>query len=89
MTGTVEELGALVDGEYRYGFVTDLDADIVPVGLDESVVRLIASKHDEPDWLVEWRLGALRHFLTLEPPMTSPQQPEWRGRDRDAKGANT
>jgi Fe-S cluster assembly protein SufB len=68
MTGTVEQLGALVDGEYRYGFVTDLDADIVPVGLDESVVRLIASKHDEPDWLVEWRLGALRHFLTLEPP---------------------
>lgn len=57
----------VVAGEYRYGFV-DLDSEVVPVGLDESVVRLIAAKHDEPDWLVQWRLGALAYFLTLEPP---------------------
>jgi Fe-S cluster assembly protein SufB len=67
-TAPADVLDGLVDGEYRYGFVTDLDTDVVPVGLDESVVRLIASKNDEPDWLVDWRLGALRHFLTLEPP---------------------
>ena len=52
-TSGTQQLEEIVGGEYRYGFVTDLDADIVPVGLDESVVRLIASKHDEPDWLVE------------------------------------
>ncbi len=69
--GAKAPLEQLVGGEYRYGFVTDLDADVVPIGLDEAVVRLIASKHDEPDWLVEWRLSALRHFLTLEPPTWS------------------
>jgi Fe-S cluster assembly protein SufB len=68
MSDATDVLDGIVGGEYRYGFVTDLDADMVPVGLDESVVRLIASKHDEPEWLVQWRLGALRHFLTLEPP---------------------
>jgi Fe-S cluster assembly protein SufB len=68
MTSTADRLSSLVDGEYRYGFVTDLDADVVPIGLDESVVRLISEKHDEPDWLLEWRLRALRHFLSLEPP---------------------
>jgi len=67
---TAAQIDDLVGGEYRYGFVTDIDSDIAPVGLDESVVRLIASKNGEPDWLVEWRLGALRHFLTLE-------QPDW------------
>jgi Fe-S cluster assembly protein SufB len=61
MTGATDVLEGIVGGEYRYGFVTDLAADVVPVGLDESVVRLTASKHDEPEWLVQWRLGALRH----------------------------
>ena len=72
MTDATDLLDGVVGGEYRYGFVTDLDAEMVPVGLGESVVRLIASKHDEPEWLVQWRLGALRHFLTLDPP-TWPQ----------------
>jgi Fe-S cluster assembly protein SufB len=60
---------SLVDRPYAYGFHTDLDTDIAPVGLNEDVVRLIAAKHDEPDWLLEWRLSALRHFLTLTPPV--------------------
>ena len=64
-TSQIEDL---VGGEYRYGFVTDLDTDIVEVGLNESVVRLIAEKNGEPDWLLEWRLKALRHFLTMEEP---------------------
>ncbi len=65
MTDAVREL---VDREYRYGFSTDLDTEIVPKGLDEDVVALISSKNDEPDWLLDWRLGALRHFLTLSEP---------------------
>ena len=48
--------------------VTEIDSEPAPVGLDELVVWLIAAKHDEHDWLVEWRLAALRHFSTLEPP---------------------
>jgi Fe-S cluster assembly protein SufB len=65
VTDTVREL---VDREYQYGFTTDLDTDIVPKGLDEDVVALISSKNNEPDWLLDWRLGALRHFLTLSEP---------------------
>lgn len=61
-------LADLVSGEHRYGFVTEIDSEPAPVGLDELVVWLIAAKHDEHDWLVEWRLAALRHFSTLEPP---------------------
>jgi Fe-S cluster assembly protein SufB len=68
MTDTADRLSTLVSGEYRYGFVTDLEADVVPIGLDESVVRLISAKNDEPDWLLAWRLRALRHFLGLTPP---------------------
>ncbi len=65
MTDTVRDL---VDRDYRYGFTTPLDTEIVPQGLDEAVVALISSKNDEPDWLLDWRLGALRHFLTLREP---------------------
>jgi Fe-S cluster assembly protein SufB len=61
----------LVQREYPYGFSTDLATDIAPRGLSEDVVRLISSKNDEPDWLLEWRLQALRHFLTLEEPQWS------------------
>src|SRR6185437_11946374 len=59
---------ALVDREYQYGFVTALDTDIAPKGLSEAVVRLISAKHDEPAWLLEWRLAAFRHFVTLQEP---------------------
>ncbi len=58
----------LVEREYAFGFHSDLDTEFAPKGLDEDVVRLISAKKDEPDWLLEWRLGALRHFLTLEEP---------------------
>ena len=58
----------LVEREYAFGFHSDLDTDLAPKGLTEDVVRLISSKKQEPDWLLEWRLAALRHFLTLEEP---------------------
>jgi hypothetical protein len=54
--------------EYQYGFSTDLDTDAVPKGLSEDVIRLISAKKHEPDWLLEWRLRAYRHWITLEEP---------------------
>ncbi|EMI58419.1 cysteine desulfurase activator complex subunit SufB [Rhodopirellula sallentina SM41] len=54
--------------EYEHGFVTDIEADSIPAGLNEDVVRLISEKKNEPEWLLEWRLKAYRHWLTLEEP---------------------
>ena len=62
------EVEALVRREYQHGFVTDLEADTVPPGLDEDVIRLISSKKGEPEFLVEWRLKAYRHWLTMSEP---------------------
>jgi Fe-S cluster assembly protein SufB len=62
------DLEASIARPYAYGFVTDLDTEVAPPGLDEDVVRLISAKKAEPEWLLEWRLRALRHFLTLEEP---------------------
>ncbi|WP_262248824.1 Fe-S cluster assembly protein SufB [Parapedobacter soli] len=54
--------------EYKYGFSTDIEMDIAPKGLNEDTVRLISAKKNEPEWLLEWRLKALRHFLQMEMP---------------------
>jgi Fe-S cluster assembly protein SufB len=63
-----EEIEILAKQEYKYGFVTDIEMDIAPRGLSEDVVRLISSKKNEPQWLLEWRLKAYRHWLTMEEP---------------------
>ncbi len=62
------EIDALVRREYQHGFVTDLESDTVPPGLDEDVVRLISRKKQEPAFLTEWRLRAYRHWLTMSEP---------------------
>ena len=54
--------------EYQYGFVTDIEADSVPPGLNEEVIRHISAKKGEPAWLLEWRLKAYRHWLTMTEP---------------------
>ncbi len=54
--------------EYKHGFVTDIEADSIPPGLSEDVVRLISSKKEEPEWLLSWRLKAFRHWQTLAEP---------------------
>jgi Fe-S cluster assembly protein SufB len=64
-TQTIEELA---ESDYEFGFSTDLDTDIAPPGLDESIVRLISSKKDEPDWLLEWRLKAYEAWRAMEEP---------------------
>ncbi|MEC7490539.1 MAG: Fe-S cluster assembly protein SufB [Pseudomonadota bacterium] len=54
--------------EYQYGFVTDIDSEFAPKGLNEDIVRYISQKKNEPEWLLEWRLIAYRHWLTMEEP---------------------
>jgi Fe-S cluster assembly protein SufB len=68
MNDTALELEALMARQYRHGFVTDIESDTVPPGLDEEVVRLISRKKGEPAFLTEWRLAALRHWLTMREP---------------------
>jgi len=62
---TLEEV---TNREYQYGFVTDIDAETVPPGLDESVVRWISNKKEEPQWLLDWRLKAYRRWLKMVDP---------------------
>jgi len=59
-------LKEITEEKYKYGFTTDVQTDIIPIGLNEDVVRLISAKKDEPEWLLEFRLKAYRHWLTLE-----------------------
>ncbi len=61
-------LEALVQQKYRHGFVTDIESDTVPPGLDEDVIRLISRKKNEPSFMLEWRLKSYRHWLTMQEP---------------------
>ena len=61
-------LDEVTTGEYKYGFVTHIDTETIHRGLDEETVRLISAKKNEPDWLLEFRLRAFRHWQTLEMP---------------------
>lgn len=54
--------------KYKYGFVTDIDADTVPMGLNEDIIRLISHKKGEPDWLLDWRLKAFEFWQTMKEP---------------------
>src|SRR5215203_2304758 len=64
MSTATEQIEKLANTEYKYGFVTDTEQDIIPIGLDEDVVRLISSKKGEPEWMLEWRLKAFRAWAT-------------------------
>src|SRR4051794_14545394 len=68
-TSTIEEFA---NREYEHGFFTDIEADAAPPGLSEDIVRFISAKKHEPDWLLDWRLKALRHWRTLEEPRWWP-----------------
>ena len=54
--------------EYKYGFVTDIDQETIPPGLNEEVIKLISSKKNEPDWLLDWRLKAYKQWLKMKEP---------------------
>lgn len=66
----------ITDGEYKFGFKTDIESEVAPKGLTEDVVRMISAKKNEPDFILDFRLRAFRHWLTLE-------QPEWGHLDMD------
>src|SRR5229473_6664109 len=68
-TSTIEELA---NREYKHGFVTDIEADALPRGLSEDIVRRISAKKNEPAFMLEWRLKAYRHWLTMEEPRRWP-----------------
>ena len=55
--------------DYKYGFTTDIETEVIPIGLSEDVVRIISAKKDEPEWLLDYRLKAYRHWLTLKMPV--------------------
>ncbi|MGH7268336.1 MAG: Fe-S cluster assembly protein SufB [Candidatus Rokuibacteriota bacterium] len=74
MSKTAREIEALTSREYQYGFVTDIEAETLPPGLDEDVVRLISAKKNEPAFMLEWRLRAYRHWAKLE---KSAAEPRW------------
>src|SRR5436853_6082692 len=69
MIATLEET-ALSD--YKYGFVTNIEADEAPFGLNEDIIRFISTKKNEPEWMLEWRLKAFRYWLSIE-----NKEPQW------------
>jgi Fe-S cluster assembly protein SufB len=74
MSTRSETLERFTDREYPYGFVTELEADTLPPGLSEEVVRAISAKKNEPEFMLDWRLRAYRHWRTLE---QSAAEPRW------------
>ena len=68
MTTETKEIEQLANQEYKYGFVTDIEADTIPKGLNEDVIRLISQKKGEPEFMLEWRLKAFRHWQTMTEP---------------------
>src|SRR5438309_7010037 len=74
MSTTAKTVEALVNREYEWGFVTDIEADVIPAGLNEDVVRLISSKKGEPEFMLEWRLRAFRHWVKMG---TAAGEPTW------------
>jgi len=69
-TETLEQVRSVADDGYKHGFVTDIEEERAPKGLSEDTVRYISAQKNEPEWLLEWRLKAYRHWLTMP-------EPEW------------
>src|SRR5499427_4243317 len=68
MSTATETIEGLVKQEYKYGFYTDVETDAAPPGLSEDIIRLISAKKKEPGFMLEWRLKAYRHWLTMKEP---------------------
>ena len=68
MATPTDSIEQLANQDYKYGFVTEVDAEAVPPGLNEEIVRIISAKKGEPDWLLEWRLKAFRFWRTMTEP---------------------
>src|SRR5688572_21473381 len=68
MSTATETIEGFVKQEYKYGFYTDLETESAPPGLSEDIIRLISKKKNEPEFMLEWRLKAYRHWLTMQEP---------------------
>ncbi|MEM9919806.1 MAG: Fe-S cluster assembly protein SufB [Bacteroidota bacterium] len=68
MSESMKTLEEYTQSDYKYGFTSDIDTEVIPKGLNEEVVRLISRKKEEPEWLLEWRLKAFRHWQTMTEP---------------------
>jgi Fe-S cluster assembly protein SufB len=68
MPTETQKIEELASQEYKYGFYTDVETDSVPAGLNEEIIRTISEKKGEPEFMLEWRLKAYRHWLTMEEP---------------------
>ena len=71
MSAEIQELEELANREYQFGFVTDIEQESAPPGLNEDIVRFISAKKEEPDWLLDWRLKAFEYWST-NPKMVDP-----------------
>ena len=69
-TETLEQVSSISDDGYKHGFVTEIEQESAPKGLNEDIIRFISAKKNDPEWLLEWRLKAYRHWLTMP-------EPEW------------
>lgn len=67
-TTETQKIEELANKEYKFGFVTDIESDTLPKGLNEDIIRQLSAKKQEPEWMTEWRLKAYRHWLTMEEP---------------------
>src|SRR5712691_9984379 len=68
MSTATETIEGLVQKEYKYGFITDVETDSAPPGLNEDTIRLISAKKNDPEFMLEWRLKAYRHWMTMKEP---------------------
>lgn len=68
MSSNHQSVEKLIKSDYKYGFVTDIDSDTFPLGLNESIIRQISAKKNEPDWMQQWRLKAYQRWLSMEDP---------------------
>lgn len=68
MAKSSEQINSLLDREYQHGFTTDIEVDTFAPGLDEEVIRRLSAVKGEPEFLLEWRLKAYQHWLTMSPP---------------------
>jgi len=69
MSEDLKILDEVTQSEYKWGFISDIESDNAPKGLTEDIVRFISKKKNEPEWMLEWRLKAFRHWLTMEEPL--------------------
>ena len=73
MSTNVNTIRDLADREYKWGFVTEVEEERVPKGLNEDIIRVISAKKNEPEFMLEWRLKAYRHWASLEKAQAEPK----------------